>query len=107
MRYAVSMTITPATCRAARGLLDWTQSDLAKAANVSLTALRGFEAGRSIPVPNNLAAIVRALEGEGIEFLDGAAPGVRLRVQPAKTENEADNPMPSQNRNGGHHAVAA
>jgi transcriptional regulator with XRE-family HTH domain len=73
------MSIIPETCRAARGLLGWTQETLCKAANVSFTSVRGFEAGRSVPVPNNLAAIVAAFTAAGVEFTNGDAPGVRLR----------------------------
>jgi transcriptional regulator with XRE-family HTH domain len=35
--------LTPALCRAARGLLDWTQKDLADAVGVSVTTLTGYE----------------------------------------------------------------
>jgi hypothetical protein len=45
---------------------------------VSVTTLRNYERGATIPVTNNLAAIRAALEEAGIEFTDGEAPGVRL-----------------------------
>jgi transcriptional regulator with XRE-family HTH domain len=65
------------TSRAARGLLDWTQLQLADAAQVGIGMLRNFEAGRCLPGEANLFAIQRALEAAGVEFLpDG---GVRLR----------------------------
>ena len=71
--------MTPAQSRAARGLLDWSQAQLASAAKVSESALRNFEAGRSTPIANNLAALRRALETGGVEFTNGGQPGVRLR----------------------------
>jgi tetratricopeptide (TPR) repeat protein len=44
--------------------------------------IRRFEAGRRTPIPNNLAAIRRALENGGVEFIparNGKGVGVRLR----------------------------
>lgn len=73
--------ITPAQCRAARGLIEWSQAKLAEAASVGLSTVRNFEAGRSVPVTNNLAAIKRVLEGAGVEFIDDGGPGVKLRLQ--------------------------
>ena len=63
--------ITPAQCRAARALLDWSQQDLAKAAHLSLSTIRDFEKGRRVPTHNNLRGIKLALEEGGIEI--GAA----------------------------------
>ncbi|MFG1305497.1 helix-turn-helix transcriptional regulator [Xanthobacter autotrophicus] len=73
--------MTPAQCRAARGLVDWSQADLASAANVGLSTLRNFEAGRSIPMANNLSAIRVALEAAGVIFVaeNGEGPGVRIK----------------------------
>ncbi len=68
-----------ALCRAARGLLDMTQIELAAGASVSKNTIVDFEKGRSTPVKNNLAAIQRVLEEAGVEFTNGDAPGQRLR----------------------------
>ena len=73
------ITITPATCRAARGLLDWSQNDLAARADVGNSTVRDFEAGRRTPTPDTLTIVQRALEGGGVEFLPDN--GVRLKTQ--------------------------
>ena len=63
--------MTPEQCRAARAWLDWPQDQLAKAANVGVSTVRDFEAGRRDPTRNNLAAMKAALEKAGISFVDG------------------------------------
>lgn len=60
--------ITPAQCRAARALLDWSQQDLAKAAHLGLSTIRDFEKGRRVPTHNNLRGIRIALEEGGVEI---------------------------------------
>ena len=72
--------LTPATSRAGRGLLDWTQRQLADAAGVGLSTVKGFEGGGSNPMRNNLAAMRRALESAGVVFIaeNGGGAGVRL-----------------------------
>jgi transcriptional regulator with XRE-family HTH domain len=78
------MSLTPAQCRAARGLVDWSQAKLAESAKVGLSTIKSFEGGRSVPVHHNLAAIQAALEAAGVEFIppNGSGAGVRLRKEP-------------------------
>ena len=75
------MSLSPAQSRAARGLLDWSQTELAKKSNLSESTLRDFEKGRRTPTINNITAIRTALELGGVIFVDanGEGPGVRLR----------------------------
>ena|SRR5947208_1100444 len=74
------MLLGALTCRAARGLLDWTQARLAAEAKVALSTVKNFEAGRSLPSAENIRAMQRALEEAEVEFLPGGA--VRLRPDP-------------------------
>ncbi|NJL08926.1 MAG: helix-turn-helix domain-containing protein [Methylacidiphilales bacterium] len=73
--------MTPAQCRAARGLLDWPQQQLADAARVGVVTVRQFEAGASQPRNATLDVLRRALEAAGVEFIpeNGGGPGVRLK----------------------------
>src|SRR5689334_12492920 len=74
------MIVGAVTCRAARGLLDWTQAQLAAASGLGLSTMENFEAGRSLPTEANRLAIQRALEAAGAVFLPLG--GVRLRADP-------------------------
>jgi hypothetical protein len=72
-------TMLPMQCRAARGLLGWTQHDLSHRAGVSIGTIRGFEATQTSPIPATLAAIRMALEKGGVIFTDGDEPGVKMK----------------------------
>jgi hypothetical protein len=53
-------------------------------AHVGNSTVRDFEKGRRVPLDDNLAAIRRALEEAGVEFItakNGKGVGVRLRVE--------------------------
>lgn len=80
------MSLTPAQSRAARGLLDWSQVELASRSNLSESTIRDFEKGRRVPSINNLAAIRTALEAAGVILVpeNGEGPGVRLRKDRAE-----------------------
>jgi hypothetical protein len=80
-----SMSITPQESRAARGLLNWTQTQLAHASLVGLSTVRNFEAELRETTVANLAAIVTAFETAGVIFeSDGKFVGVKLRVRRGK-----------------------
>ena len=76
------MGISAEQCRAARGLVGMSQDELAAAAKVGNSTVRNFEAGRSVPVTNNLEAIERALEAAGVQFIpeNGGGAGVRMAM---------------------------
>jgi transcriptional regulator with XRE-family HTH domain len=84
---AVDVVKTPfiaAQCRAARGLLNWSQDVLAEASKVGISTVGDFERERRTPCNHLLRDIRSALEAAGIEFIaeNGGGPegpGVRLR----------------------------
>jgi hypothetical protein len=73
--------ITAAQCRAARGLIDWTQQELADAARIGVATIRLFEGGAAEARHSTTAMLRQALELAGVEFIDenGGGAGVRLR----------------------------
>lgn len=73
--------ITPAQCRAARGLVNWSQLELAAEAEVSVVTIRNFEKGETEPRSSTLKVIRQTFEAAGVIFVDenGDGPGVRLR----------------------------
>ena len=76
------MPLTPQQCRAARGLLGWTQDELAERAGVSRSTVRGFENGRHELHRGSATVIRGALEAAGVVLIDPdeeAGSGVRLR----------------------------
>jgi transcriptional regulator with XRE-family HTH domain len=76
--------INAAQVRAARGLLDLSQAELSRLAEVSIGTIKKFESSAGEPrvTVQILLRIQRALENAGIIFIDEdgqAGPGVRLR----------------------------
>lgn len=68
--YEGGIMLTAAQLRAARGLLDWTRADLAKAANLSPETIKNIEHGSFRPQESTSAAIVRAFASFGVEFTE-------------------------------------
>jgi transcriptional regulator with XRE-family HTH domain len=65
----------------ARGYMRWSVRDLAEASGVSSATIKRMEEkdGTPMSLADNLQKIQRVLEGAGVEFTNGDAPGVRLR----------------------------
>jgi DNA-binding XRE family transcriptional regulator len=70
-----------AQVRAARGLLDWAQADLAGRIGVTRQTIISFESGQREPVPTNLSAMMNELAAAGIVFTER---GVEFRKWPAR-----------------------
>jgi transcriptional regulator with XRE-family HTH domain len=65
----------------ARAALNWSLKQLAEAAGVHANTISNYETERYGGDPEKLAAIQRALESAGVEFIaeNGGGAGVRLR----------------------------
>ncbi len=77
------MLISTAQIRAARGLLNWSQSDLADRTGISATSIGSIENGNTHPREQTLVTIQRVLERAGVDFLPDQ--GVRVRQLQLRT----------------------
>ena len=72
-----------AQLRAARGLLGWSQSQLAEISDVGLSTVRRMEGSEGLlrGTAENVWKVQRALEDAGVIFIDenDEGPGVRLK----------------------------
>ena len=76
------MLTTGNQLKAARALIGMEQSRLAEAASLNVNTIRNMEAAGAGPIAGrsvNVQAVQRALEEEGLIFLNGGEPGVKLR----------------------------
>jgi transcriptional regulator with XRE-family HTH domain len=82
MDQAKNGQITIEQIRAARGLLGWSQTELASKASLSLPTVKRLEGGFGPHVSDEARAKLQtALEAAGIQFIkeNGAGAGVRFR----------------------------
>ncbi|MFK4063069.1 helix-turn-helix domain-containing protein [Brucella anthropi] len=78
--------MTAAQCRAARGLLDWTQAELARRLSMSVVTVRAFEKGGEMRA-SNLKLLKLIFEEAGVIFIHAneAGDGVRwAKPQPSE-----------------------
>lgn len=73
--------ITVEQLKAARGILEWTQEDLADQSGVSTPTIKRIELRKGEAKAETMAKLRRALEKAGVEFIpeNGGGPGVRLK----------------------------
>jgi len=83
------MTITPSQCRAARQLLGWWQSDLAKMVRVSEKSVRAFESGELSGTSLDLDLVREVLESAGVEFIAENGGGAGVRVKCSRLQSSA------------------
>ncbi len=79
--------MTPDQVKAARALLGWSKLQLGLRSDTSLYVVKTFEqtgrvalVHRRPDLTNPLTAVRATLEAAGVEFTNGDAPGVRLRL---------------------------
>lgn len=77
--------LLPAQCRGARGLLNWSQGELADKAGVSRSTVKDFETERHALHHSTERLLIEALETGGAVLIPAAetgepGPGVRLKM---------------------------
>jgi transcriptional regulator with XRE-family HTH domain len=73
-----------AQLRAARAMLNWSQSELAARSELSVETIKRLESIKGTldaTKVSTLSAITSAFTQAGVEFTNGDAPGVKLRKQ--------------------------
>jgi hypothetical protein len=75
---AAAPAMSPAQSRAARGLLGWSEADLAGKVGCDERLVREFEAGYGDPPSGQIEALRSALATAGIVFSESPTPGVHL-----------------------------
>jgi transcriptional regulator with XRE-family HTH domain len=78
--------LTPRQIRAARGLVGWTQGDLAEAVGLSRSTIAGIENETANTTQDVITRVRQVLESNRVEFL--SQEGVRVR-HPAISEDDA------------------
>lgn len=74
--------------RAARGLLNWSQGQLADEAQLSKASIQNYEIGKSTPNIASLNKMIKAFERAGVEFTEDG--GVRPRQDQIKILHGAE-----------------
>ena len=81
--------LTPSQCRAARGLLGWTQENLARQSAVAKKTIADFERGAPRrQQPRTLADLRASFERAGLEFIDEDEGGEGLRFRQRRDERQ-------------------
>ena len=88
---------SPAQSRAARGLLGWSEADLAAKVGLGEAFVRDFEAGRGDPASGQIEALRSALIAAGAVFSNGDTPGVRLERRSAPDEGTRADDLTTEN----------
>jgi transcriptional regulator with XRE-family HTH domain len=85
--------ISPALCRAARAMLAWNQTELARAAGIGRSTVISYETLGRETQPQHVDAIERALRAAGIDIIaddDGRPAGVRFATRGGRLPHQRD-----------------
>ncbi|WP_129220191.1 helix-turn-helix transcriptional regulator [Lichenibacterium ramalinae] len=86
-------TLSPGQIRGARGMLDWSMLDLARAAGLSVSTVKRLEMKTSQPVSGKAYAAVReAFETFGVRFLSDGDRGTGMMMD-ARNEETSPSTM--------------
>ena len=93
---AAPRPMSPVQSRAARGLLGWSEAELADKAGLDAGFVRDFEAGYGDPPAGRVDVLRSALMAAGVAFTEDGSSGVRLgaaggegiRADALTTEND-------------------
>lgn len=72
--------VTPEQIKAARALLNWKQSDLAKASGLSLPSVNNIERAIASPRVDTMTSLQKSLENAGIEFIGEKGVSIRTEI---------------------------
>ncbi|MET3482955.1 XRE family transcriptional regulator [Methylobacterium sp. 1973] len=89
--------MSPAQSRAARGLLGWSQADLAGKVGLDEHFVRDFEGGYSDPPSGQIEALRSALSAAGAVFADAPTLGVHLAAGPGVDEGTRADALTTEN----------
>jgi len=82
------MSITTAQIRGARGILGWSQQDLAQRTGISATSIGSIENNQTTPRESTLTTIRKTLENSGVEFI--GLEGIRQKNNDVQTYRGQD-----------------
>ncbi len=82
--------LTPAQCRAARALIEWSREDLAAASKAGVRTIIDFERGAREPREITKQALQSAFERAGVTFPGDGCVCLKSPVQPSADLGAAD-----------------
>jgi transcriptional regulator with XRE-family HTH domain len=89
--------MSPAQSRAARGLLGWSEADLAAKVGLDAQFVRDFEGGYGDPPSGQIEALRSALCAAGAVFTGSPRPGVHLGAQSGPDEGTRADALTTEN----------